>query len=132
MFRHIKHIHFVGIGGSGMSGIAEVIIHSGYRVTGSDMRKTPVTERLKRLGAGIVYEHKKENVKDADVLVYSSAIEESNSEIVTAQMMGIPIIPRAEMLGELMRMKQGIAIAGTHGKTTTTSIVAKILDLGNN
>ena len=115
-----------------MSGIAEVIIHSGYRVTGSDMRKTPVTERLKRLGAGIVYEHKKENVKDADVLVYSSAIEESNSEIVTAQMMGIPIIPRAEMLGELMRMKQGIAIAGTHGKTTTTSIVAKILDLGNN
>ncbi len=112
-----------------MSGIAEIIIHSGYRVTGSDMRKTPVTERLKRLGAGIVYEHKKENVKDADVLVYSSAIEESNSEIVTAQMMEIPIIPRAEMLGELMRMKQGIAIAGTHGKTTTTSIVAKILDL---
>lgn len=111
-----------------MSGIAEVLIYSGYRVTGSDIRRTPVTERLAGLGAGITYGHKKENVKDVDVLVYSSAIKESNPEIVAAKGMGIPIIPRAEMLGELMRMKQGIAIAGTHGKTTTTSIAARILD----
>ncbi|MDO9575273.1 MAG: UDP-N-acetylmuramate--L-alanine ligase [bacterium] len=128
MFRHIKHIHFVGIGGSGMSGIAEVLIRSGYRVTGSDIKRTSITERLEKLGADIIYEHKEENVKDADVLVYSSAIKESNTEIIAAQRMKIPIIQRAEMLAELMRMKQGIAIAGTHGKTTTTSIAARILD----
>ncbi|MCK4595869.1 UDP-N-acetylmuramate--L-alanine ligase [candidate division WOR-3 bacterium] len=128
MFRHINHIHFVGIGGSGMSGIAEVLIRSGYKVTGSDIKRSAVTDRLERLGAAIVYRHRGENVKNSEVLVYSSAIKDSNPEIVAAQMKGIPIIPRAEMLGELMRMKQGIAIAGTHGKTTTTSIVARILE----
>jgi len=128
MFRHIKHIHFVGIGGSGMSGIAEVLIRSGYRVTGSDIKRTSVTERLENLGAGIIYEHKEKNVRNADVLVYSSAIKESNTELIAARSMKIPIIQRAEMLAELMRMKQGIAIAGTHGKTTTTSIAARILD----
>ena len=128
MFRHINHIHFVGIGGSGMSGIAEVLIHSGYKVTGSDIKRSAVTDRLTRLGAAIVYRHRGENVKNSEVLVYSSAIKDSNPEIVAAQIKGIPIIPRAEMLGELMRMKQGIAIAGTHGKTTTTSIVARILE----
>ncbi len=128
MFRHIKNIHLVGIGGSGMSGIAEVLLKSGYNVTGSDIRRTSVTDRLKRLGASIIYKHKQENVKGTEVVVYSSAISESNPEIRAAQVIGIPIIPRAEMLGELMRMKQGIAIAGTHGKTTTTSIIARMLE----
>ncbi len=127
MFAHIKHIHFVGIGGAGMSGIAEVLLSSGYRISGSDMKKTPLTERLRLSGAIIEYEHRKENIKGADVLVYSSAISPQNPEIQQAKKAGIPVIPRAEMLGELMRMKQGIAIAGTHGKTTTTSITAKIL-----
>ena len=111
-----------------MSGIAEVLIRSGYRVTGSDIKRTSVTERLENLGAGIIYEHKEKNVRNADVLVYSSAIKESNTELIAARSMKIPIIQRAEMLAELMRMKQGIAIAGTHGKTTTTSIAARILD----
>lgn len=127
MFRHIKNIHLVGIGGSGMSGIAEVLIQLGYKITGSDIKKTVVTERLEGLGAKIAYSHKEDNVKDAGVLVYSSAIRRENPEIRAAQIMGIPIIPRAEMLCELMRMKEGIAIAGTHGKTTTTSIVAWML-----
>ncbi len=129
MFRHIKQIHFVGIGGAGMSGIAEILVCSDYRVTGSDIKKTPVTERLRSIGVDIRYEHSEDNIKGADVLVYSSAVRDSNPEIKVARRLSIPVIPRAEMLSELMRMKQGIAIAGTHGKTTTTSIIAKILTL---
>ncbi len=130
MFRgRIKNIHFVGIGGSGMSGIAEVLLNMGYRVTGSDLKSTRVTERLSSLGA-VVYEgHRGENIKDADCVVYSSAVRMSNPELTEARSRGIPIIPRAEMLSELMRMKYGIAIAGTHGKTTTTSMVASILSV---
>ena len=128
MFRgRIKNIHFVGIGGSGMSGIAEVLLNMGYRVTGSDLRKSKVTERLASLGA-LVYEgHARGNIKEADCVVYSSAVRMDNPELEEARRLGIPIIPRAEMLSELMRMKYGIAIAGTHGKTTTTSMVASIL-----
>ncbi len=128
MFRgRIRNIHFVGIGGSGMSGIAEVLLNMGYRVTGSDLKSTRVTERLSSLGAAVYEGHTGENIKDADCVVYSSAIRMNNPELTEARSRGIPIIPRAEMLSELMRMKYGIAIAGTHGKTTTTSMVASIL-----
>ncbi len=126
----IERIHFVGIGGSGMSGIAEVLINMGYKVTGSDIRKTPVIERLISLGAEVKTGHSPENVKDADVVVYSSAVKEDNPEIVEARKRKIPVIPRAEMLAELMRMKYSIAVAGTHGKTTTTSMIASILKEG--
>ncbi|HBO83684.1 MAG: UDP-N-acetylmuramate--L-alanine ligase [Deltaproteobacteria bacterium GWC2_42_11] len=123
----IKHIHFVGIGGIGMSGIAEVLINLGYRVTGSDMKISEATKRLERLGAVIHISHRGKNINGADVVVYSSAVKEDNPEIEAAHEMTVPVIPRAEMLAELMRMKYGIAIAGTHGKTTTTSIIATIL-----
>ncbi|TAN60084.1 UDP-N-acetylmuramate--L-alanine ligase [bacterium] len=123
----IKNIHFVGIGGSGMNGIAEVLINMGYRVTGSDMAETPVTKRLCTLGAVIHIGHREDNVKGADCVVYSSAVKKDNPEIKEANSRLIPIIPRAEMLSELMRMKYGIAIAGTHGKTTTTSMISMIL-----
>ncbi len=130
MFRgRIKNIHFVGIGGSGMSGIAEVLLNMGYRVTGSDLKRTNTTERLSLLGA-VVYEgHAEENIRGADCVVYSSAVRMDNPELTEARRLGIPIIPRAEMLSELMRMKYGIAIAGTHGKTTTTSMVSSILSV---
>ncbi|MBM4276957.1 MAG: UDP-N-acetylmuramate--L-alanine ligase [Deltaproteobacteria bacterium] len=123
----IRNIHFVGIGGIGMSGIAEVLLNLGYRISGSDMKETEVTRRLQALGCEIDYGHRRENVKEADVLVVSSAIRPNNPEIEVAEERLIPIIPRAEMLAELMRMKVGIAIAGTHGKTTTTSLIATVL-----
>src|SRR3989304_1693720 len=120
-------IHFIGIGGSGMNGIAEVIVNMGYKVTGSDLSESETTRRLKGLGVTIFTGHKEENVTGADCVVYSSAVKKDNPEIKEATSRQIPIIPRAEMLAELMRMKYGIAIAGTHGKTTTTSMVSMIL-----
>ena len=122
-----KRIHFIGIGGSGMSGIAEVLINQGFEVTGSDMGHTLVTDHLESIGATITFSHKAENVENAQVVVASSAIKAENIEVLTAHEKSIPVIPRAEMLAELMRMKYGIAIAGTHGKTTTTSLVATVL-----
>jgi len=126
----IKNIHFVGIGGIGMSGIAEVLLNLGYRISGSDLKETEVTRRLETLGCDIRYGHRRENLKEADVVVVSSAIRPNNPEIEVAEERLIPIIPRAEMLAELMRMKVGIAIAGTHGKTTTTSLIATVLGAG--
>jgi len=126
----IQHIHFVGIGGSGMSGIAEVLLNLGYHVSGSDLRETEVTRRLASLGCEISYGHRKENVKEADVVVVSSAVRRGNPEVEIAEQRLIPVIPRAEMLAELMRMKVGIAIAGTHGKTTTTSLISTVLAAG--
>jgi UDP-N-acetylmuramate--alanine ligase len=126
----IKHIHFVGIGGIGMSGIAEVLLNLGYQISGSDLKETEVTRRLASLGCEISYGHRKENVKEADVVVISSAIRQGNPEVEVAEARLIPVIPRAEMLAELMRMKVGIAIAGTHGKTTTTSLIASVLASG--
>jgi len=122
-----KKIHFVGIGGSGMSGIAEVLINQEYEVSGSDKSETSVTTHLKSLGAKIFFNHAPENVEGAQVVVMSSAIDPSNPEIIRAKETMVPVIPRAEMLAELMRMKYGIAIAGTHGKTTTTSLVSTVL-----
>jgi len=130
MFKKVKQLHFVGIGGSGMSGIAEILLNMGYRVTGSDIRRTEVTERLERLGAKIYYHHAPENIGAADVVVVSSAIHGDNPELVAAAERGIPVIPRAEMLAELMRMKYGIGVAGTHGKSTTTSLVGEVLTEG--
>ena len=122
-----KKIHFVGIGGSGMSGIAEVLINQEYEVSGSDKSETSVTTHLKSLGAKIFFNHAPENIDGAQVVVMSSAIDPSNPEIIRAKEIMVPVIPRAEMLAELMRMKYGIAIAGTHGKTTTTSLVSTVL-----
>ena len=126
----IQHIHFVGIGGIGMSGIAEVLLNLGYTISGSDLKETEVTRRLQILGCEISYGHRKENVKEADVVVVSSAVRSDNPEVRVAEERLIPVIPRAEMLAELMRMKVGIAIAGTHGKTTTTSLIATVLAAG--
>jgi UDP-N-acetylmuramate--alanine ligase len=128
MFKRIKHVHFVGIGGIGMSGIAEVLLNLGYKVTGSDVRTTPITERLQGFGATIYPLHVAENVSGAHVVVTSSAIRPDNPEISEAARRKIPVIPRAEMLAELARLKYSIAVAGTHGKTTTTSMIATILD----
>ena len=125
--RRISLIHFVGIGGAGMCGIAEVLLNQGYRISGSDMSDTPVTQRLAVLGAAIQIGHHARNVAGADVIVISSAIHDSNPELVEANANRIPVVRRAEMLGELMRYRHGIAIAGTHGETTTTSLVASIL-----
>src|SRR6056300_1145631 len=130
MYRKNKHIHFVGIGGIGMSGIAELLLNLGYRVSGSDLNKTDLTQRLSSLGATIYKGHDKKNIADVDVVVLSSAINSENPEIITAKENNIPIIPRAEMLAELMRLKYGIAVAGSHGKTTTTSLVASVLEHG--
>ncbi len=127
MFGKVKHIHFVGIGGTGMSGIAELLLNLGYRVTGSDLSTSPVTERLAALGAGIAQGHAPEHVGEPDVVVYSSAIKRDNVEIAAARGKGIPVIPRAEMLAELMRMRQGIAVGGAHGKTTTTWLVGLVM-----
>ena len=126
-FRNFQQIHLVGIGGSGMSGIAEVLLSSGYAVSGSDLKQTPVTERLRKLGAKIFEGHQAENVHGAHVVVISSAVRTDNVEVVEAHLLKIPVIPRAEMLAELMRLKYGIAVAGAHGKTTTTSMVAAVL-----
>jgi UDP-N-acetylmuramate--alanine ligase len=122
----IKRIHMVGIGGSGMSGIAEILLDLGYSVTGSDLAEGPTVERLRRLGAVIAAGHERSNVGDAQVLVRSTAVRDDNPEVREARERSIPIIPRAEMLAELMRLKTGIAVAGTHGKTTTTSFLATI------
>ena len=128
MFRHVKKIHFIGIGGIGMSGIAEVLFNLGFAVTGSDMRKSKNTDRLEAMGLTIHEGHAAENVGDAQVVVYSSAVRPDNPEVVVAKQNGIPVIPRAEMLAELMTLKPyAVAIAGTHGKTSTTSMVATLL-----
>lgn len=127
VFHKIEKIHFIGIGGIGMSGIAEVLLNLGFTVTGSDVRKSDTTERLESLGAAIFYEHGADNVTDSDVVVVSSAVRADNPEIVRAKEFFIPVIQRAEMLAELMRMKYSIAVAGAHGKTTTTSLVSSIL-----
>lgn len=126
MFKNIKHMHFVGIGGIGMSGIAEVLNSMGYKITGSDMKPSQITERLEAHGIIVKIGHNADNVSNADVVVYSSAVKMDNPEIVHALNENIPVIPRAEMLAELMRLKYSVAVAGTHGKTTTTSMIAKV------
>ena len=127
----IKHIHFVGIGGSGMNGIAEVIINMGFTVTGSDIKHSPTVQRLEEMGGTVFIGHAAHNISGAHVLVKSTAIPDNNIEIIQARDQNIPVIPRAEMLAELMRMKYGIAVAGTHGKTTTTSMLALCLYEGH-
>ncbi len=124
--RRIRHVHFVGIGGAGMCGIAEVLIHEGYQVSGSDIAEGATVERLRDLGARVMIGHAAQNVDNADVVVASSAVGDSNPEVREARGRRVPVVPRAEMLGELMRFRQGIAIAGTHGKTTTTSLAASL------
>ena len=130
MFAKIQRVHFVGIGGIGMSGIAEVLLTLGYKVSGSDLKESPVTDRLRTLGASIYIGHRAENVNGAEVLVTSSAIARDNPEVMEAHSTHIALIQRAEMLAELMRLKYGIAVAGMHGKTTTTSMVASVLAAG--
>jgi UDP-N-acetylmuramate--alanine ligase len=126
---HAKRIHFIGIGGIGMSGIAELLLNLGYEVSGSDMQRTDITDRLESLGARIAEGHDARNVADAEVVVYSSAVRPSNAELAAARDRGLVVVPRAELLAELMQLRQGIAIAGAHGKTTTTSMIALILDV---
>jgi UDP-N-acetylmuramate--alanine ligase len=130
MKHKVKHIHFVGIGGAGMSGIAEVLATQGYQVTGSDLSESAVTRRLSQLGIAIALGHQARNISGADAVVVSTAVAPDNVEVLAAREQGIPIVPRALMLAELMRLKQGIAVAGTHGKTTTTSLIASILAEG--
>jgi UDP-N-acetylmuramate--alanine ligase len=127
MYGNIEKIHFVGIGGIGMSGIAEVLLNLGYKVSGSDLRESDTTERLRSLGGEIFIGHDAANLTNVDVVVTSTAVQTDNPEVIEARRRMVPVIPRAEMLAELMRMKYGIAIAGTHGKTTTTSMVATVL-----
>lgn len=127
MKHKVKNIHFVGIGGIGMSGIAEVLINLGFKVSGSDLASNATTQRLESFGAKLYQNHAKENLIDADVVVVSTAVSDQNPEVVAARERHIPVVPRALMLAELMRFKQGIAVAGTHGKTTTTSLIASIL-----
>jgi len=130
MFRRFQHIHFVGIGGIGMSGIAEVLANLGFRVSGSDQKKSDVTAHLEELGVEVTEGHAAENVGDAHVVVRSTAVRDDNPEITAARRRSIPVIPRAEMLAELMRMKpHTVAVAGSHGKTTTTSMVATVLGI---
>jgi UDP-N-acetylmuramate--alanine ligase len=123
----VQRVHFVGVGGIGMSGIAEVLLNLGYQVSGSDLKETEITRRLAELGGQITYGHRPENVQAAQVVVCSSAVRPNNPEVVAARASGVPVIPRAEMLAELMRLKYGIAVAGAHGKTTTTSMIAQLL-----
>src|SRR5690625_6250119 len=130
MKHRIKQIHFVGIGGSGMSGIAEVLLNVGYGSSGSDIQESAVTRRLARLGARVVIGHQEDNGKGMGAIVISSAITNDNPEVLAARAANIPVVPRALMLAELMRLKRGIAVAGTHGKTTTTSLVASLLGAG--
>jgi UDP-N-acetylmuramate--alanine ligase len=130
MYLKKYHIHFVGIGGIGMSGIAELLLNLGYTVSGSDLKASDITERLKRLGGAIYEGHAEEQVGGADVVVFSSAVDEDNPEIRAARQSAIPVIPRAEMLAELMRLKYSVAVAGAHGKTTTTSLISAVLEKG--
>ena len=130
MLRGIRHIHFVGIGGSGMSGIAEVLLNLGYTVSGSDLRRSGATDRLASLGARVAEGHDAAHLLGAHVVVTSTAVRADNPEVLEARRLGVPVIPRAEMLAELMRLKYGVAVAGSHGKTTTTSMVALVLDKG--
>jgi UDP-N-acetylmuramate--alanine ligase len=130
MKHKIKHIHFVGIGGSGMNGIAEVLLNLGYKISGSDLAESAVTQRLQSLGAIIHCGHDAKNLRSADAVVTSTAVKADNPEVVAAREQRIPVVPRAVMLAELMRLRQGIAVAGTHGKTTTTSLVATVLAKG--
>ncbi len=131
MKHRITRIHFVGIGGSGMSGIAEVLLNLGYSISGSDLQESPVTRRLARLGARVTIGHDAENVKGVGAIVTSTAVSGDNPEVIAARAARIPVVPRALMLTELMRLKRGIAVAGTHGKTTTTSLVASVLAAGD-
>ncbi|MBL8025153.1 MAG: UDP-N-acetylmuramate--L-alanine ligase [Fibrobacteres bacterium] len=130
MINRVKHVHFVGIGGCGMSGIAEILLKSGYKVSGSDLSQSSVTTRLQELGITVYKGHSKHNITGADVVVYSSAVKQDNPELVEAHEHHVPVLRRAEMLGQLMRMKFSVAVAGTHGKTSTTSIVGKLLSDG--
>ena len=130
MKHKVRHVHFVGIGGAGMSGIAEVLVNLGYQVSGSDLAANAATRRLARLGAKVFLDHAAQHVNGADVVVVSSAVRADNMEVAAARERRTPVVPRALMLAELMRLKQGIAIAGTHGKTTTTSLVASVLAEG--
>lgn len=128
MFRQIRHVHFVGVGGIGMSGIAEVLANLGFKVSGSDLRQSPVTERLQKMGVHFTEGHRAENVEGAHVVVRSTAVRDDNPEIIEARRLLIPVIPRGEMLAELMRLKPNtVAVAGSHGKTTTTSMIAAVL-----
>src|SRR5579864_2411985 len=128
MFFGVQHLHFAGIGGIGMSGIAEVLLNLGYEISGSDLKLTPVTDRLQKLGATIYEGHDAAHVAGAKALVVSSAVDEQNPEVQEARRLQIPVIPRGELLAELMRLKYGIAVAGSHGKTTTTSMTATVLN----
>ncbi len=128
--RRVRQVHFVGIGGAGMSGIAEVLHNLGYEVTGTDLRRGSTTDRLAGMGVEVRFEHRAESVDGSDVVVYSSAVPADNPELLAARRLRIPIIPRAEMLSELMRFREGVAVAGTHGKTTTTSLIASLLAEG--
>src|SRR5688572_6952451 len=128
MFFKPQHLHFAGIGGIGMSGIAEVLVNLGYQVSGCDLRLSPTTERLAKLGAQVFEGHNASHLVDVKALVVSSAVDEQNPEVQEARRLQIPIIPRGELLAELMRLKFGIAVAGSHGKTSTTSMVATILN----
>ena len=130
MKHKVKSIHFIGVGGSGMSGIAEVLVNQGFEVSGSDLAESATTRRLAAAGIKVHIGHKPENVLEADAVVASTAVKEDNPEVIAARERKIPVVPRAQMLAELMRIKQGIAIAGTHGKTTTTSLVASALAAG--
>lgn len=128
--RRVQQVHFVGIGGAGMSGIAEVLLNLGYRVTGSDLAENETVQRLRNAGANVFKGHAASHIDGADVLVTSTAVRDDNPEVVAAREQRIPVVPRAEMLGELMRFREGIAVAGTHGKTTTTSLTASVLAQG--
>jgi UDP-N-acetylmuramate--alanine ligase len=130
LLKRFRRLHFVGVGGTGMSGIAEVLLESGFRITGSDLQESESTRRLRELGADIFIGHEPAHVHDAEVVVFSNAVKPDNTELLAARDKRLPLIPRAEMLAELMRMKAGVAISGTHGKTTTTSLVGDILTEG--
>ncbi len=130
MFKKFQHIHFVGVGGIGMSGIAEVLLNLGYKVSGSDVKRSAITDRLESLGGKIYEGHEAANIEGAQVVVISTAVRPDNVEVMEAARRQIPVIPRAEMLAELMRLKYGIAVAGSHGKTTTTSMIAMVMERG--
>jgi len=130
MYGRTRRIHLIGIGGSGMSGIAEVLLNMGYQVSGSDLKASEVTDRIIRLGGRVFIGHAASNVEGAQVVVYSSAVTSDNPELLAATAAGVPVIARADMLAELMRTKYGIAVGGAHGKTTTTSMIAAVLARG--